>query len=307
MIRILQILRTRRGVTPIARFSTHTDHNDLVQKSFTNQVSMIDGKQGPSPYWAENADWVVHKFSTLPFVGHRLGSKSVAQSIPGLTVLEVACGTGMLSRRIAKKFPLAQVSAIDFTQAMLVKGQELAKEEGIFDRINYKLGNVYELPFPNETFDVCLGRWFLHHLLDPGSAIEEIHRILKKGGFFINVDIVPPEDKTVANRMNELEKLRDPSHVSFLSRTTLDSILQQFQYSIIERTQSMDLREVSQWTNMARTTDEAKKKIIESFEKELSSPGDPNLVSGFEPYRKELSPSISFTFQCVYTAAQKLQ
>jgi len=267
---------------------------------------MIDGRQGPSPYWAENADWVVEKLSTLPLVGHRLGSRSMPASLPDLTVLEVASGTGMISRRVAKKFSNAKVNAVDFTQAMLVRNQELAKEEGLSDRIQSKLGSVYALPYPNDSFDIVIGRWFLHHLLDVPSAIEEIYRVVRKGGFFINVDIAPPEDTSAANRMNELEKLRDPSHIAFPARTYLDNILTNSNFTIIQRDQSMDKREVEKWTSMARTTKDAKDKIYKAFENELASPGDPNFISGFEPYRDPTTSNVCFTFQCVYTAAQKL-
>jgi len=287
-------------------FSTHSEHDDLLRKAFTEQVNLIDGRQGPSTYWAENADWVVDKLSTLPLVGHRLGSKSIPSSIPDLTVLEVASGTGMISRRIAKKFSNAKVNAVDFTQAMLVRNQQLAKEEGLSDRIQSKLGSVYELPYPNESFDIVIGRWFLHHLLDIPSAIEEIYRVVRKGGFFVNIDVAPPEDKTVANRMDEIEKLRDPSHVAFPSRTYLDSILTNLNFTIIQRDQAMDRREVEKWANMARTTQKSKEKILAAFENELTSPGNPKFISGFEPFRDPATSNVCFTFQCVYTAAQKL-
>ncbi len=95
----------------------------------------------------------------------------------GNRLLDLGCGTGFVIN-IAKKY-FKQVVGVDITQAML-------------DRVDRSSGNVdvYLSPtedisfLENNTFDVCTGYGFLHHLFDLTPTLREAYRCLRSGGYF---------------------------------------------------------------------------------------------------------------------------
>lgn len=91
------------------------------------------------------------------------------------SVLEIGCGTGLITRRIAPTG--ARITATDLSSDLLVRGRELVA----FENVVFQVANAEELPFAEEAFDVVLGNAILHHL-DVVQALQEIRRVLKLGG-----------------------------------------------------------------------------------------------------------------------------
>jgi SAM-dependent methyltransferase len=69
------------------------------------------------------------------------------------------------------------------------------------------------LPIASRTADVVTSRLAAHHFVDAAAAFREIARILRPGGLFVLVDNYAPDDPVLQRFINELETLRDPSHV----------------------------------------------------------------------------------------------
>jgi len=69
------------------------------------------------------------------------------------------------------------------------------------------------LPIASRSADVVTSRLAAHHFVDAEGAFREIARILRQGGLFILVDNYAPDDPLLARFINEVETLRDPSHV----------------------------------------------------------------------------------------------
>ena len=91
-------------------------------------------------------------------------------------VLEVGCGWGELAEWVADETG-AEVTAIDLSPRMV----ELASERGIDARV----GDVQELEFADETFDVVVAAWMLYHVPDLDRGLTEIARVLRPGGTFV--------------------------------------------------------------------------------------------------------------------------
>jgi len=93
----------------------------------------------------------------------------------GKNVLELGCGTGEFTKRIAETG--ATITAIDISSELL----QIAKSHIKKRNVTFMIQNVGKMNFSDETFDVVYGSSILHHLnLEP--ALREIHRVLKTGG-----------------------------------------------------------------------------------------------------------------------------
>lgn len=130
---------------------------------------------------------------------------------PDDTVLDVACGPGLLAcafARVAK-----HATGIDMTPAMLEQARKTQQEQGL-KNVSWLPGNVYSLPFPPAQFSIVSSRFVFHHLQDPLAALQEMKRACKPGGRIVVADMAPIPGKTAA--LNAAERLRDPSHVRAL-------------------------------------------------------------------------------------------
>jgi SAM-dependent methyltransferase len=88
-------------------------------------------------------------------------------------VLEVGCGWGEFSERVARELG-AQVVAIDISPRMV----ELARERGVDARV----GDVQQLPFRDSGFDCAVANWMLYHVPDLDRGLAELARVLRPGG-----------------------------------------------------------------------------------------------------------------------------
>ncbi len=96
----------------------------------------------------------------------------------GKKILEIGCGTGLFTQKIARSGAL--INAIDISPRLIAK----AKQNSMAENINFSVMNAEKTSFENETFDAVVGSSVLHHLnLKP--ILHEIKRILKKDGIMI--------------------------------------------------------------------------------------------------------------------------
>ncbi len=99
-------------------------------------------------------------------------------------VLDAGCGTGGFARLMARKLKgKGRVVALDVANEILLKGRGTAAMEKIDGRILSSLGDIEQLPFPDQRFDlVWCSRVAHHHLPDPEAALAEMIRVLRPGG-----------------------------------------------------------------------------------------------------------------------------
>ncbi|MFP9192632.1 class I SAM-dependent methyltransferase [Natronosalvus vescus] len=96
-------------------------------------------------------------------------------------VLDVACGTGIVARRVAPRVSTyGAVTGIDINEGMIAVATESASD--IEPSIEWRQGDATELPFPDERFDVVYCQQALQFFDDPGAALEEMQRVLRPGG-----------------------------------------------------------------------------------------------------------------------------
>jgi ubiquinone/menaquinone biosynthesis C-methylase UbiE len=123
------------------------------------------------------------------------------------TVLDVACGTGMVACAFAET--ARHVSGIDLTSAMLEQAKLLARQRNL-SNLSWYQGDIETLPFADDSFSVVLSRYAFHHFLNPNLVITEMSRVCLPGGRIMIIDALLPPEKIDA--YNCFEKLFDPSH-----------------------------------------------------------------------------------------------
>ena len=101
---------------------------------------------------------------------------NAARVLPEDIVLDVGAGTGFLTEGAAKI--ARKVIALDFSEAMT--GESRAKLSG--RNVEFKIGNVEQIPLPDGSVDAVIGNMILHHCLNPDISVKEMARVLAPGG-----------------------------------------------------------------------------------------------------------------------------
>jgi 2-polyprenyl-3-methyl-5-hydroxy-6-metoxy-1,4-benzoquinol methylase len=133
-----------------------------------------------------------HHESVLRSHTWRTVENSAAYLIPhldaGLNLLDVGCGPGTITVDLARRLAPGQVTGIDASEEIIRRAAGLAFDEGV-QNATFRVGNVYTLEFPDETFDIVHAHQVLQHVANPVAAMQEIRRVLKPGGVFAARDV----------------------------------------------------------------------------------------------------------------------
>lgn len=143
----------------------------------------------------------------------------MAQAGPDDTVLDVACGPGLLACAFARV--ARHVTGIDLTPAMLEQARALQRQQG-FENLTWQEGDVLPLPYADGSFSIVSSRFAFHHFLDPLAVLKQMRRVCQPGGRVVVADSAPAADQ--ADAFNRMERLRDPSHVRALSPEELRAL-----------------------------------------------------------------------------------
>lgn len=130
-------------------------------------------------------DRVAAVYDVFAKIINRKTHKGLCDQVGGLItssdkVLECACGTGLLSGVIAKK--CKSLVATDFSVNMLKKAKKKYRE---YSNIEFKEGNILQIEYPDESFDVVVAANVIHLLDEPYKALGELDRVCRKGGKMI--------------------------------------------------------------------------------------------------------------------------
>jgi SAM-dependent methyltransferase len=116
----------------------------------------------------------------------------VAELAPeGARVLEIGCGPGNLSIRLARHG--LEVTGLDLDRAMIERaGANAGRAEGLIGtRPSFLVGDVASLAFPDASFDLVVSTLSMHHWADPGAGLTEIGRVLRPDGRALVWDLRP--------------------------------------------------------------------------------------------------------------------
>jgi SAM-dependent methyltransferase len=122
----------------------------------------------------------------------RIAADVAAVAPDAAEVLEVGCGPGRLSLRLARRHGL-DVTGVDLDPAMIERARTNAGRPGDRDvrRPSFLVGDVASLAFPDGSFDLVVSTLSMHHWADPTAGLAEIGRVLRPGGRALVWDLRP--------------------------------------------------------------------------------------------------------------------
>lgn len=100
----------------------------------------------------------------------------------GMKILELGCGTGdMWMNKDSLINSCSKIVLSDFSEGML----STAKNNiGNYKNIEYKVIDIQEIPFENDSFDIVIANMMLYHVPDIEKGLSEVRRVLKNDGIF---------------------------------------------------------------------------------------------------------------------------
>jgi ArsR family transcriptional regulator len=104
-----------------------------------------------------------------------------------MVIADLGAGEGAFSLLLAQR--ASKVIAVDTSANMIEVAREQAHRAGI-QNIEYRLGDMEELPIEDATVDLAFFSQSLHHALHPARAIHEAARILKPSGRIVILDLM---------------------------------------------------------------------------------------------------------------------
>jgi SAM-dependent methyltransferase len=95
-------------------------------------------------------------------------------------ILDVGCGTGEISSRLAELFPASRVVGVDLLEGHLALARE--RFARLAPRLSFAQGDGYALAFADGAFDLAVCRHVLQAVPDPGRVVAEMARVVRPGG-----------------------------------------------------------------------------------------------------------------------------
>ena len=182
------------------------------------------------------------------------------------SVLEVAAGTCACGRSFA---PLVQsVVCLDATPSMLQIGKQEAEKS-----------HLNNMTFVNDSFTIVFSRLAFHHFTDTDVVFSEMVRVLKPGGKLVMIDMEAADEK-MRQTEDEIETLRDPSHVKNMSKNEMLELFTAHSLQI-EQCETTEIQQkLNNWLALTRTPEPIRQKITELMKSELAG----EEKTGFSPY-----------------------
>lgn len=202
---------------------TEPSNDTITEKNrydYRAQIHLQDAKTGlQSPLGAAG----IRPEFRAPYADYE--QQILARSRKGSRVLDLCCGTGMLS--LIAHSAGAEISVADISQKSVELACLIAKKNGV--TISGKTADAESLPFADDSFDLVTCAGSLSYF-DHGRGLNEISRVLTDGGFFICVDSLNHHPFYRLNRW--LHYLRGNRTVSTLLRMPTINIFSEFEANL---------------------------------------------------------------------------
>ncbi|MBS4900176.1 MAG: class I SAM-dependent methyltransferase [Clostridiales bacterium] len=123
-------------------------------------------------------------------------------------IIELGCGGGQNVKNLLEKYPGARIMAFDYSEVSLAKTRSVNKDAVEDGRVRLRKGNVGELPFKDERFDMATAFETVYFWPGPVLSFKEVWRVLKPGGVFIIVNASDGTTKVDKRWSNMIDHMR---------------------------------------------------------------------------------------------------
>ncbi len=154
----------------------------------------------------------------------RTASQEAAFLLPHLrasmNVLDAGCGPGSITMGLAAAVAPGEVVGIDLQPSLVEQARALAVQRNVTN-VRFEVANVYDLPFPDGSFDAAFANRVLEHLREPVRALAELRRVLRTGGIagVHDVDfgglLLTPETPLLQQWFNLSDRVRQHNGANF--------------------------------------------------------------------------------------------
>lgn len=155
-------------------------------------------------------------------------------------VLDVACGTGIVSLEIAQY--VDKIEAIDISPSMIEVAQQKAKQHKI-ENISFNVADAYRLKYPNKYFDIVLLVNILHVIKNPEIVLKEAKRLLKDDGILlISVECSGENPMNLFLLVQKIVKILGIiKYLHFYKYSDINSLLQKNKFKIVKTEHVADM------------------------------------------------------------------
>ena len=133
----------------------------------------------------ENTYTVGHNEGPLAYLRFRTAERSCAffrhHVRPTSRILDCGCGPGSITVGLAQWAPDGQTVGVDLSAEQLDGARARARDLGV-NNVTFRQGDIFDLPFEDDSFDVVFSQTVLFHIPDPVKALAEIKRVLRPRG-----------------------------------------------------------------------------------------------------------------------------
>lgn len=163
-------------------------------------------------YWEANAEtWTQHARAGYDVYRDALNTPAFLAMLPpisGLTGLDVGCGEGSNTRRLAQLG--AFMHAVDVAPTFIRHAREAEEADPL--GIEFQVGDGTALPFADGSFDFITAFMSLMDIPDQEQALREAHRVLRPGGFLqfsiLHPCFVPPHRKVIRDESGMVQAIQ---------------------------------------------------------------------------------------------------
>ncbi|MGN0329408.1 MAG: class I SAM-dependent methyltransferase [Lachnospira sp.] len=189
---------------------------------------------------------------------------------PGMRILDLGCGSGYLTFPIAKINEDAHVIGLDIVTDTLEKNTGKALEMDI-KNLKFISYDGITFPFENDSFDLVVTRYALHHFPQIKKSIREVARVLSCNGLFFVSD-PRPNDCDITRFVDDYMQLKKDGHIKFYTK--------------------------DEWVQICR---DCNMNLIQSFDSEIRFPKKKSTAEGFEEVLARHEKSIIDSYHLTQT------
>jgi ubiquinone/menaquinone biosynthesis C-methylase UbiE len=140
--------------------------NDLDASAVEGLIARLEFR-GKDPIFTQMRDAYLAQL-TLPPTAH---------------ILELGCGTGVVLRALARRTDFSgRLVGVDQSPVLIAAARRLAAEEGVDQRIEFRVGDVHHLAVGESSFDAVIAHTLVSHVADPVRVLKEAARVVRPGG-----------------------------------------------------------------------------------------------------------------------------